>query len=89
MATGTGTVVLTAATAIKLMRNPQRDHSSWVTVTNTGTAALFLGGNAVTATSGAGYSMTAGSSITLQIAPQDDLWAFSALAGSCLVLTSP
>ena len=89
MATGTGTVVLTAATAIKLMRNPQRDHQSWVTVTNTGAANIFLGGYLTTATTGSGYSLAAGASISLQIAPQDDLWAFSTLSGTCVVLTSP
>ena len=88
MAYGSGSIALTAATPVRIYRNPQRDHTSDVLVTNSGAAAILLGGANVSATV-YGYSLAAGASQKVSVAPQDDLWAYSVAAGTALVLASP
>ena len=87
MATGKQ-LVIPAATATKVADNPSSDSPMLVVVQNSAAGALFFGGSNVSNTV-FGFQSAASGTLNVQIAPEDDLWAYSVAGATVGVLTSP
>lgn len=85
MATG-AQVAVAAGVATLLATNSLHDAITNMAINNTGATAVQLGGANVGAT---GYTLAAGVTLLVALAPTDSLYAYSATAVTVSVLTSP
>ena len=88
MATAAAPVVLAANAAQVLTKNRTREQALTVQITNIGANPVNLGGSNVSGTV-YGYTLAAGATLPFRLAPQDDLWGFSAAGTTVAILTSP